>query len=383
MVRRAAIKSLHALGDNRSESGLLQEFRRPEAAVKRSCSLRVPSVRGVKWQLLIPDTLHGLATARQVAVIAGGLLAVVVVVAGFIMWSPFSGGGDRLVPRGFVESLSFSGDGGTVYAGRGYGRIEVWDVDSEELQETLDFVSGKLVAHDTSGRFLVVGDEAQSGIYDLASRQVVVQESGIKSLSVNMAQTRAASEALDGRVIVWNLESGQIDARLKFDSPDTTAFGVSPDGGLCAVGTSRGAIIVIDMQVSEPKHEFQLPNAGGVSGLAFSADGRTMAVGTTTGQIYLWPLDSEEPATTFTSPDGGRVAQVKFLDTNRLLSLRNQTIDTWDIAAATSTQLAVPLETANALAVDRSGKRAAVGSAEESAIVIIDLEQQQQLAELE
>jgi WD40 repeat protein len=183
-------------------------------------------------------------------------------------------------------------------------------------------------------------------------------------------------------VIVWNLEGGQIDARLKFDSPDTTAFAVSPDGGLCAVGTSAGGLIVIDMRASAPIHEYQLPEAGGVSGLGFSEDGLTLAVGTSTGKVHLWPIEAEQPATTLEPPGGGEIAEVLFLDDNRLLSLRGQTIDTWDIGAAASKQLAVPLERANALAVDPTGKRAAVGSTEESGIVVLDLKQQKQSATL-
>lgn len=384
MVRRAAVKALRELGDDRTESALSTKYRRPATAPKATAPLtHKPPRPAWDWRSLIPNSVYGLATGSQLAAIGGGLLALLLVAAGAIVWSPFSGGGDRMVPRGFVESLSFSKEGTILLAGRGYGRIEKWNVADESFDETLDFATAQLVAQDANGRYLVAGDGNGSGLYDLSNGQRVVEETGIKSLTVNRAQTRAASEAVDGRVIVWNLESGMIDASLEFDSPTTSAFAVSPDGALCVVGTSDGRLIIIDMQQGSVLHEHALPQSAAVTGLGFNDDTTMLAVGTSGGEIHLWPPASARPQQTLTASFPEAVKAVAFLDANRLLALRGLSIDVWDIAASSARTIAVPLETANAFAVDGSGNRVAVGSSEESAIMVLDVKSGETLAELD
>lgn len=385
MVRRATIKALKDLGDERSESQLQAQLGRakptPQAAPRRT-AIKAPSPSGRDWRGLIPDAVYGLVTGRQLAVIGGGLLAVLLVTVGLFAWSPFSGGGD-MVPRGFVQSLSFSQNGTVLLAGRGYGRIEKWDVAGDSLDETLTFVRAQLVAQDATGRYLIAGDANGSGIYDMATGERLVEETGIKSLKANRAQTRAASEAVDGRVILWNLESGAIDAALQFDSSATSAFAVSPDGGMCAVGTTDGRLIIIDMQQGAPLYEHTLPESAAVTALGFNQEMSMLAVGTSTGQIHLWPLAAETPTQTLTASFPETVKAAAFLDAGRLLSLRGLSIDVWDVAANSARTIAVPLETANAFALDESASRVAVGSSEESAIIVLEVESGDILAELD
>lgn len=386
MVRRAAIKSIKDLGDERSESDFQTQLSRVKSAPKARrprTSMKLPSFSGRDWRGLIPDAVLGLATGRQLAAIGGGLAATICVVVAFVVGSPFSGGGDQVVPRGFVESLSFSADGGTLAAGRGFGRIEMWNIDAATLDRTLQFVNGKRVAQDGAGRYLVAGDENRSGLYEVESGKLIVEEKGIKSLTVNRAQSRAASEAVDGRLIVWNLETGRIDAALEFDGSNTTAFAVSPDGGTCVVGTSDGSLIVIDMQALEVLYQHDVPEAAAVTGLGFNADGSQIAVGTNKGAIHLWPLESDVPQASLASTSPERIASVAFLDEHRLVALRGLSIDTWDIAAAAATEIPISLESADAFAVDRNAGRCAVGSSEESAILVYDLQSGQRLAELD
>jgi hypothetical protein len=351
-------------------------------AMKTGLRFQIPSAKRIPWQSLVPDVLYGLATGRQAAAIAGSLLAVVCVVLGFVWWSPFSGGGDSVVPRGSVESLAFSDDGQQLTAGRGHGLIEVWDPQSQRLAETLEFVNAKYIGRDSTGRFLLAGDANGCALYDVTTRQRVVEEKGIKSLTTNRGQTRAATESVDGRVIVWNFESGQIDAAFELDGPTASACAVSTDGSRCAIGTSDGTALLLDMDKQELIQEYALPDPASIGGIDISDDGGTLALGTASGQIYLWPVNSPK-ATTLLEGEAGPIEAITFLSDNELLALRHRHLDRWDIEAATVSRTEVPLERANSMAVDAEQERAAVGSTEEPEIIVLDLGSGEQLAHLD
>jgi WD40 repeat protein len=286
-------------------------------------------------------------------------------------------------PRGRVNSLSFAGDGTTLVAGRTFRLVEIWNTQTQDLQQTLAAIQGDHVAFDTTGSRLLSCDGARSGLYDLQTGQTLAEETGIKALAVNLLSTRAATQSTDGRIIVWNLESGQVDARLQFDRPDTTAFAVDGDGRRCAIGTMQGQVFVADVVEQGVVRELQVPDKRAVQSLAFDPAKTRLAIGTATGAILLAEVEGDNPPETFGQAGGGTVSYLMFLDSVRLLAARGGSLQVFDLSTGKSEAITMDLPTLDAVAVTPDGKQVAVGSVEESAILVFNLTSRQQVAELD
>ena len=377
MVRRAALKALQELGDARTEAELHKSH------VKTSRSRR-SKVSRESWSRRADalGRLFGLAPKRLAAV-AGGVVAVVCLVGALAWWGPFSGEAPISTPRGRVNSLSFAGDSSTLAAGRTFRLVEIWNTQEEILKQTLATIQGDDVAFDASGTKLLSCDGARSGLYDLQTGQTLAEETGIKALAVNLLLTRAATQSTDGRIIVWNLESGQIDARLQFDRPDTTAFAVDGDGRRCAIGTMQGQVFVADVVEQGVVRELQVPDKRAVQALAFDPAKTRLAIGTATGTILLAEVEGDKPPEKYGAAGGGKVSSLMFLDSVRLLAARGGSIEVFELTTGESDVIAIDLPTIDAVAVTPDGKRLAVGSVEETAIFVFDLASRQQVAELD
>lgn len=376
MVRRAALKALEELGDDRTEA----EIRKSLGKKGRTRS-NAPKRSSRSLHDLVPTHMLGLMSPRLVA-IGGGVLAVVAVVVALAWWRPFASTASDNVPRGRVKSLSLAGDGTTLVAGRTLRLIEIWDVDGKQRREALSSILGDQVAFDASGSRLLCCDSARSALYDLNSGQVLAEETGIKALAVNLRLTRAATQTTDGRIIIWNLESGQIDSRLQFDRPDTTALAVAADGRFCAVGTMRGEVFVTDIAEGAVVREIQTPDRRAVQSLAFNPGRSRVAIGTSTGEILLSDIEGTAAPQKLGEP-GGPVAYVMFLDDVRILSIRGESLEVWDTAGGTVESASVALATINGVGVSPDGRRVAVGSIEETPILVYDLTTLEQIAELD
>lgn len=375
MVRRAALKALAELGDDRPEAEVRQSLGRNRRAIgKRSA----PAARTLHD--LVPSHLLGLMSPR-LAAIGTGALALFAVSAALAFWRPFSTSESSNLPRGRVKSLGLA-DGGTLVAGRTLRLVELWDVEGGKLRQSLPTIMGDQVAMDAGGSRLLCGDSSRSALYDLKSGQALAEESGIKALAVNLRLTRAATQSTDGRIIIWNLESGQIDARLQFDRPDTTALAVAADGRHCAVGTRSGEVFVTDIAEGAVVRELRTPDRRAVQSLAFNPGRTRIAIGTSTGEILLCETAGTDAPERLGQP-GGPVAFVMFLDDVRVMSVRGESLEVWDTAGASVQTVPVPLATINGVGVSPDGRRVAVGSTEETPILVYDLSSLEQVAELD
>lgn len=375
MVRRTARKALAELGDDRPET----EIRKSLGKKGRTrSSARERSRRSLHD--LVPTHVLGLMSPR-LAAIGGGALLLIAVVAALAFWRPFSSPASSNLPRGRVKSLSLAGSG-TLVAGRTLRLVELWDVEAKKLRQSLPTIMGDQVAIDAGGSRLLCGDSARSALYDLQSGQALAEETGIKALAVNLRLTRAATQSTDGRIIIWNLESGLIDARLQFDRPDTTALAVAADGRYCAVGTRGGEVFVTDIAEEAVVRELRTPDRRAVQSLAFDPGRTRIAIGTSTGEILLSEITGSAAPERLGQP-GGPVAYVMFLDDVRVMSVRGESLEVWDTAGGTVQTAPVPLATINGVGVSPDGKRVAVGSTEETPILVYDLSSLEQVAELD
>jgi WD40 repeat protein len=376
MVRRAAQKALQELGDTRTEAELRKSEEKTVRSRRHKLSRESWSRRGDAFvRLLGPDW-------KRILTIAGSVLGVVSLLVAGLSWRMFSNEPPVSTPRGRVNCLGFAGDGATLVAGRTFGLVEIWNIQTRDLQRTLATIRGDHVAIDASASRLLSCDGAQGAMHDLNTGQVLAQETGIRELAVNLRLTRAATQTKDGRVLIWNLESGKIDASLQFDVPDPTSFAVDADGRRCAIGARQGQVFIADVIEQAVVRELQMPDRRGASALAFDPAQTRLAIAAG-GAILLADVEGDTPPDKLGEGEGG-ISYLMFLDSFRLLVARAGSIEVWDLKARSQSEaIAIELPSMDAIAVSPDGKYAAVGSVEESAILVFDLTSRQQIAELD
>ena len=153
--------------------------------------------------------------------------------------------------------MEFSRDGTILAEGVIDGSIRIWDVQSGELVQTLQY-SGETDIHDIGispdGRYL-----AQVGRLPL--------------------------------VIVWDLGTGQAIQRFRTrDNMNGVAFSVD-NRILAASAGAEKAVLLWDLETGDSLGS--LPLSDQSMALGFSPDGRWLAAGTFDGQIYLWEISHQ------------------------------------------------------------------------------------------
>lgn len=333
-------------------------------------------------------TLHDLVPSLVLGLFGSGSSLVVALVAflvcggvGLLCWSSFTTETARHVPRGYVESLCFSGDGAVLAAGRSFGRIELWDAARGRLLRSVGDLEGKQVTLDETGTRIVAGNERRSALYDLHSNRLLAEEGGVTSVVANLSRTHAVSPSIDGRLLIWNLAAGSLDARLRFDRGGVSAVAIGHHGRECAIGTASGEVYVMNVEASIIERQLAVPDRSSVVALAFDGSGR-LAAATARGGVSVWNDSAAQPVWSLTTAGAGRVSHLRLLDADRVLTVvgnrlelhvRDADPQTWD----------VPLQTIDALTVPSDGNLAAVGSREESEVLLFDLRSGRQAAELD
>jgi eukaryotic-like serine/threonine-protein kinase len=162
---------------------------------------------------------------------------------------------------------------------------------------------------------------------DEAVRTVSASGAEVHALAISHDGTRIASGSLDGKVVIWDADSG---ARLR-SLPvgcDVTAVQFSPDGDRVVAGANDGKIRVWDPRDGRCVRVFD-GHRGTVTAVAFSPDGSRFASGGTDARLRLWDAAAEDslldiPAhsTGITdvaySPDGTRLLTASFDSTLKL-----------------------------------------------------------------
>lgn len=331
------------------------------------------------WRDYIPDFIYGLASDRTLALVGAALVAVGVI-AGGAWWGPFSNA-DDVQPgliirpgavRGFITSLAIA-DNGTLAAGRTHGQVEIWDTNTRQLIKTLATVRGKYVALCQNAACLIAGDEQQSRIYDLVADSVTASASGIRSLSVNAAGTHAVSLDVDRRVCVWDLQSGDILAKLPRRSSETTAVAIGPDGGECAFATRAGRIFVVDVASAAVVREIAIHRSGAIIALTFDRTGTRVAAVTADNRLHIMtgPIYDKQWGQAF-SPGIPLVARIHWIGEDRILVSGGRQLAICSPQSKPEIATA-ELQSIDVLAASPDGRLAALGCRDEPAIVLHDL----------
>ena len=154
-----------------------------------------------------------------------------------------------------IFSLAFNNRGDLLAAISGEGGVDIRDITTGQTVQKFQGISGygNGVAFSPDGNLLAVGggdtdghsygsDEAELGLFDVTTGELVIQLEGhkaiIRSLAFNAAGDVLASASEDNSVRLWEVETGQQLAILAVSGVTSVAF--SPDGTLLAIASEDG-----------------------------------------------------------------------------------------------------------------------------------------------
>ncbi|KIJ60804.1 hypothetical protein HYDPIDRAFT_116652 [Hydnomerulius pinastri MD-312] len=132
---------------------------------------------------------------------------------------------------------------------------------------------------------------------------------------------RLLSASGDGTMIIWDVESGEVEKKITGHTVRVNSIAIAPDGSIFASGSKDGTLRFWNGLTGEPEEPPIVTRFEGseVWGVSFSPDGLRVAA-TGGSYVQIWDTHTREPIagplevpsggyyTTVFSPDGSRIA---------------------------------------------------------------------------
>lgn len=295
----------------------------------------------------------------------------------------------RETNRFHSHSLSYgmidrSKNGKTIVSGSGDGVIKVFRIDQLNLPDTLwedKHIRQVEVLNSGQEVALLIGDERVeiASLNSLNSSKISVFEGEeITSISAQRSGNLLAVAGDQDEVILWNLETNQIQKTINSDKPSPTDVLFSHDGQQLVIANRTGKIWIYDVddlqspkinwtseqpkltsicfraddqelalafesgqiEIRDLKQEGKLKHSLMVSSspqaLCYFGREHSLAVGTNSGRLHIWKRDQPDDFSVVTAHTARINTLVAFPDGQRFASgSRDQSVKIWD---ADSTQ---------------------------------------------
>ncbi|PWZ27080.1 SEC12-like protein 2 [Zea mays] len=191
---------------------------------------------------------------------------------------------------GLQLAVSFSGEGSILAIGGedGYLRVFNWPTMGSVLTEIDTKTSIKDLTISSDEKFLAVNrSSGPCRVWDLQSSEVVAslpRETGEIFGFCRFSNKADNSHVLFitvmegdyGKIVSWNTTSWTRTGSKKITREAISAFAVSPNGALLAIGTIEGSIIVVGSKDMRTLVTVKKAHLGIVTTLTFSQDSRTL-----------------------------------------------------------------------------------------------------------
>lgn len=196
----------------------------------------------------------------------------------------------KLNDVGLQLAVSFSGEGSILATGGEDGHLRVfkWPAMDTVIEEPDTKTSVKDLSFSSDEKFLAVNrSSGPSRVWDLKTSEAVAnlpREAGENFGFCRFSNKPDNSQILFvtamqgdyGKIISWNTTSWTRTGSKKITREAISAFAVSPDGTLLAIGTVEGSVSVLGSKDMRVLVTVKKAHLGIVTTLAFSQDSRTL-----------------------------------------------------------------------------------------------------------
>lgn len=141
----------------------------------------------------------------------------------------------------------------------------------------------------------------------------------LRAVALTPDQRRAISGADDGKLFVWNLDTGQLERTMTCHRGGVFAVAVTLDGRRVVSGESDGRLRVWNLDTGEAE-QILTGHEGMVRAVAVMPDGQRVVSGAIDGTIRIWRLDTGKADRTLIGHKGGVWAVAVTPDGHRVVS---------------------------------------------------------------
>ena len=243
----------------------------------------------------------------------------------------------------YVESVTFSPDGGTLASGSWDEAVKLWDVTTQTNIATLGhngWVSS--VSFSPNGTTLASGSGAVVKLWDVTTRTNVAtlegHTTGVRSVSFSPDGTVLASGSGndgDGEVKLWDVATQTSVATLWHTDP-VKSVSFSPDGTILASGSGDGAVKLWDVTMQTNLATLE-GHTNWVYSVSFSPDGTILASGSGDRTVKLWDVTTQTNVATLEGHNGW-VSSVSFSPDGTILASGSGdgAVKLWDVTTQTN-----------------------------------------------
>jgi WD40 repeat protein/serine/threonine protein kinase len=240
---------------------------------------------------------YGAAIAPDGMVALGGESAITV-------WNPNTGRTIRLRGhRSFVHSLAFTHDGTTLASSSDDKAVILWDLRSGRIRHKIEDRDVKSVVFSADGSTLATGgvsvvdgeEVGQIDLWDVATGRLKQTLHGhsaaVLSVAFSPNGSLLASGSRDHTIRLWELKTGEV-RNLRGHAAAVNSLTFSSHGSL-ASGSNDRTIKLWDPNTGETTATLK-GHPTSVSSVAFSPDGSLLVSGADDGRIRMWPAANEQ-----------------------------------------------------------------------------------------
>lgn len=286
--------------------------------------------------------------------------------------------------KDFVWCVAVSPDGTWLASGSGNAEnsldnsIKIWDLNSGHCRAMfeghLDGVSSVAITPDGK-RIWSASLDHSVRVWDVETGQEIAKLDGhtekVWSVLAMSDKQRALSGGLDGTLRLWDMPTGQCETVIICGSNESdSVFGLAVDAaGICALSGHRdGRILISNLETGQIKAKLS-GHSDVVNSIQITPDGRFALSGSEDQTVRIWDLDTEKCIGTLEGHQSD-VISVAVSPNGRLLAstgFNDHTVRLWDWRSGTCLQIIEQTEeyfAPTSAAFSPDGSRLVVGTTE-------------------